>query len=73
MILSYQIFFSHDYDVAFFLTRFRSEGKMGIQEFQYFIENDTELNRNGIKGVDLVKTAWKLNKSQGQVIFDYFI
>jgi len=40
---------------------------MGIQEFQYFIENDTELNRNGIKGVDLVKTAWKLNKSQGQV------
>lgn len=40
---------------------------MGIQEFQNFIEGDTELNKNGVKSVDLVKTAWKLNKSQGQV------
>ena len=40
---------------------------MGIQEFQNFIETDAELSKNGVKGVDLVKTAWKLNKSQGQV------
>ena len=41
--------------------------RMGIQEFQNFIETDAELSKNGVKGVDLVKTAWKLNKSQGQV------
>jgi hypothetical protein len=40
---------------------------MGILEFQHFIESDPELSKNGVKGVDLVKTAWKLNKSQGQV------
>ena len=46
---------------------------MGIQEFQNFIETDPELSKNGVKGVDLVKTAWKLNKSQGQVLQDFTV
>ena len=47
--------------------------RMGIQEFQNFIETDPELSKNGVKGVDLVKTAWKLNKSQGQVLQDFTV
>ena len=40
---------------------------MGIKEFGDFIESDPDLSKVGLAGIDLVKTAWKLNKSQGQV------
>ena len=41
---------------------------MGIKELHSFIEKDSTLSKVGISSLDLVKTAWKLNKaSQGQV------
>jgi len=40
---------------------------MGIKEFGDFIESDPDLSKVGLAGIDLVKTAWKLNKSQGQI------
>jgi len=40
---------------------------MGIRDFQSFIERDSELCKVGLSSLDLVKTAWKLTKSQGQI------
>ena len=41
---------------------------MGIKDLQSYIEKDGSLNKVGITSLDLVKTAWKLNKStHGQV------
>jgi len=39
---------------------------MGIRDFQSFIERDSELCKVGLSSLDLVKTAWKLTKLQGQ-------
>jgi hypothetical protein len=40
---------------------------MGIKDFQNFIEKDPTLSKVGVNGIDLVKTAWKMNKGKGQV------
>lgn len=41
---------------------------MGIKDLQSFIEKDASLDKVGITSLDLVKTAWQLNKSsQGQI------
>jgi hypothetical protein len=41
---------------------------MGIKDFQNFIEKDPVLSKVGVNGIDLVKTAWKMNKGKGQVM-----
>lgn len=40
--------------------------KMGIKDFQTFVENDETITRPAVKTVDLVKTAWNINNA-GQV------
>lgn len=40
---------------------------MGIKDFQNFIEKDPVLSKVGVNGIDLVKTAWKMNKGKGQI------
>ena len=49
------------------LISFFPEHKMGIKDFQNFIEKDPTLSKVGVNGIDLVKTAWKMNKGKGQV------
>ena len=46
---------------------------MGIKDFQSYIEQDPELSKVGVTSLDLVKTAWKLNKPHGQVAFSCYI
>ena len=40
---------------------------MVIKDLQNFIEKDPVLSKVGVNGIDLVKTAWKMNKGKGQV------
>ena len=56
-----------DPDLNIVIDFFSDSIKMGIRDFQSFIEKDAELSKVGLNSLDLVKTAWKLTKTQGQV------